>query len=569
MRIGKVSAAADVTPQATQQIQARGVWHRPNVTGTETDLAGICNVLDTFRKTGINLVFLETFYHGMTVFRSSMVPYYTGFDKFDYSPYPDYLTAFVAEAGKRGIEVHAWVEDFYIGVNENYFTRNLSDWLMRTADGSVRQSEGRDYGGYLFLDAANPEVRTHLIRFYDELLTKVPGIAGLNLDYIRYPVSNRSDDTGYTEVAMNGFAGAEGFAFPDGATFEEKVKTVASHYNDWVTYRAEQITTFVGGVFDMVKSRHAGVLLSTAVFPEQGKSFGDKKQDFTTWLRRGYLDIITPMAYYDDTATLQNALTQMLGDLGGCYCYAGISPTFHNLSDEQVLSQIATCADAGADGFVFFGSQSILNQPGYIDLLDRTYSGEETALLPHAEPKALFDLTASLAEKKLTDAGEDKEKIAALRTELGNISEIAERGDTASVEAARKQLRLLVRYNLSAYVSGENLDTVREDLERLYRFTEIRAARLGVKYPAGGDDGKETETSAGSETESSGNGTGATEEAVTETETTTGNGGKETGKRFSLIPVIGAGIAVAALFTAGVAYALASKKRGGKPGGKE
>ena len=73
MRIGKVNAAADVTPQATQQIQARGVWHRPNVTGTETDLAGICNVLDTFRKTGINLVFLETFYHGMTVFRSSMV----------------------------------------------------------------------------------------------------------------------------------------------------------------------------------------------------------------------------------------------------------------------------------------------------------------------------------------------------------------------------------------------------------------------------------------------------------------------------------------------------------------
>lgn len=569
MRIGKVSAAADVTPQATQQIQARGVWHRPNVTGTETDLAGICNVLDTFRKTGINLVFLETFYHGMTVFRSSMVPYYTGFDKFDYSPYPDYLTAFVAEAGKRGIEVHAWVEDFYIGVNENYFTRNLSDWLMRTADGSVRQSEGRDYGGYLFLDAANPEVRTYLIRFYDELLTKVPGIAGLNLDYIRYPVSNRSDDTGYTEVAMNGFAGAEGFAFPDGATFEEKVKTVASHYNEWVTYRAEQITTFVGGVFDMVKSRHAGVLLSTAVFPEQGKSFGDKKQDFTTWLRRGYLDIITPMAYYDDTATLKNALTQMLGDLGGCYCYAGISPTFHNLSDEQVLSQIKTCADAGADGFVFFGSQSILNQPGYIDLLDRTYSGEETALLPHAEPKALFDLTASKVEKKLTDAGEDKEKIAALRTELGNISEMAERGDTASAEAARKQLRLLVRYNLSAYVSGVNLDTVREDLERLYRFTEIRAARLGIKYPAGGDDGKETETSAGSETESSGNGTGAAEEAVTEPETTPGNGGKEPGKRFSLIPVIGAGIAVAALFTAGVAYALASKKRGGKPGGKE
>ena len=96
----KVNAAQ--LPGVTDSvIQARGVWHRPNVTGTETDLEGMCSVLDTFQKTGINLVFLETFFHGMTVYRTTRIPYYTGFDAFDYSPYPDYLSAFVAEAGKR------------------------------------------------------------------------------------------------------------------------------------------------------------------------------------------------------------------------------------------------------------------------------------------------------------------------------------------------------------------------------------------------------------------------------------------------------------------------------------
>lgn len=370
-------------PQQQCQIQARGVWHRPNVTGKETDLEGICSVLDTFQKTGINLVFLETFFHGMTIYRSAWVPYYTGFEDYDYGVYPDYLTAFVSEASKRGIEVHAWVEDFYIGVKENYFTKHAPQWLMQTKDGSVRQSEGREYGGYLFLDPANREVRQYLIRFYDELLTKFPRIAGLNLDYIRYPVSDQADDTGYTEVAMDDFARQQGLTFSENAGREEKVAIVAQHYDQWVAYRAQQVTAFVGEVREMVNSKHETVLLSTAVFPEQGKSFGDKKQDFSTWLERGYLDIITPMAYYDDVATLKNALEAMLPGLSQCYCYAGISPTYHNLPDEQVLAQMQTTADAGTQGFVFFGSQSILNNQQYIDLLEKTFAGQAPAQLPH------------------------------------------------------------------------------------------------------------------------------------------------------------------------------------------
>ena len=56
-------------------IQARGVWHRPNASGRETSLDGICTVLDEMAASGINMVFLETFYHGMTVFKTNLVPY--------------------------------------------------------------------------------------------------------------------------------------------------------------------------------------------------------------------------------------------------------------------------------------------------------------------------------------------------------------------------------------------------------------------------------------------------------------------------------------------------------------
>lgn len=477
------TAAKNAAVTSASGIGVRGVWHRPNDTGTETNLAGMRAVLDTFRETGINLVFLETFYHGMTVFRTSTVPYYTGFDAYDYSPYPDYLTAFVAEARERGIEVHAWVEDFYIGINENYFTRFLPDWLMLTRDGSIRQSEGRESGGYLFLDPANPAVRQYLVNFYDELLTAVPGLAGLNLDYIRYPVSGRSDDTGYTETAMDGFAAAAGFTFPEGATWEQKAQAVATRYTDWVNYRAAQVTTFVGEVFDMVRERHPQALLSTAVFPEQGKSFEDKKQDFSTWLSCGYLDLLTPMAYYDDTAALKRALETMLPDLADCFCYAGISATYHDLPDARVLEQMATTREAGADGFVFFGSKSILAQEKYIRLLKNACDGGNLRLtLPHAGVRELTATTVSVVTEKLRDAGEAESRIDTLTAELEKLGQTQDR-DAAQLSAAKKQLRLLVQYNLTSYLSDAGADVVRDDLEDLYRYLSVKEERA-LKRPA-------------------------------------------------------------------------------------
>ncbi len=466
--------AADAQPD----IQARGVWHRPNVTGTETDLSGICAVLDTFRETGINLVFLETFYHGMTIYRSNFAGYYTGFADFDYSPYPDYLSAFVAEAEKRNIEVHAWVEDFYIGVKESNFTRFFPQWLMLTKDGNIRHSEGVEYGGYIFLDPANPELRQYLVRFYDELLTKFPQIAGLNLDYIRYPVSSRKDDTGYTDVAMEAFAAEVGISFPENATRQDKVAAVAAQELQWIQFRADQVTAFVGEVYGMVKTRHPQVLLSTAVFPEQGKSFADKKQDFNTWLQRGYLDIITPMAYYDDIPTLKRQLKAMLPELSACYCYAGISPTYHNLSDQQVLDQMQTVQEVGADGYVFFGSQSILNNSQYIQLLRQNVSSD--ALLPHGKADQLVEYTRENLMHELTAAGESAENI---RNLLAQLDIQAEDADPAGMSQLRKQLRLLYKYNLQAYITEENLGVAQPILGQLFRCIEVKTTRLLTKFP--------------------------------------------------------------------------------------
>ncbi len=358
---------------------AVGIWHRPNVMGDETNLDGIKKTLDIFSRCGINIVYLETIYHGMAIYKSNFLPYYNGFSSFDYGEYKDYLSAFVALASERNIEVHAWVEDFYIGIERGRLAENHPDWLLLNKDLDYKQSEGN---GYIFLDPANKEVTDFLINVYHELLSKYSDIKGLNLDYIRYPVSSKSDDTGYTDVAMSEFLNSVGREVKEGSTLLETFKkAISSNYSQWTIYRAQKVTDFVKNVKEMVDKEFDDVVISTAIFPNMNEAYETKKQDFSLWMKKHYIDVVTPMAYYDNTQTLIHYLKEMVNGVDDVYCYTGVSCIYHNLSSSLVNEQIDACLDI-SDGFVIFGSQKLLNNNTYITLLENRFKNVDY-YLPH------------------------------------------------------------------------------------------------------------------------------------------------------------------------------------------
>ena len=261
-----------------------GVWHRPNSSERETNLEELCTVLDEFQEAGINLVFLETFFHGSAVFKSEIVPYRPKIAGFSYGEYPDYFSAFINEASKRGIDVHAWVQDFYVGVDDDaQFVKDHKDWMLINEAGNLRHTtEGHGFGGYLFIDPANPEVRNYLTKLYDEILERFPQVKGLNLDYIRYPISVMQDntDTGYTAVSMRGFADRVNIDLPGNINCK-KFNSLIKQNNleaEWIEYRAEFITAFIVSIRDMVDKKHPGKLVSTAIFPEIDQTYNFKKQ---------------------------------------------------------------------------------------------------------------------------------------------------------------------------------------------------------------------------------------------------------------------------------------------------
>ncbi|MEM0951531.1 MAG: family 10 glycosylhydrolase [Cyanobacteria bacterium P01_H01_bin.74] len=89
----------------------RGVWHRP----VEKTPKAIAETLDRLKESGINAVFLETFFHGYTIFPSKTFEAY-GLPK----QYPkfgelDILGTWITLAHQRNMKIHTWFQTFYVG----------------------------------------------------------------------------------------------------------------------------------------------------------------------------------------------------------------------------------------------------------------------------------------------------------------------------------------------------------------------------------------------------------------------------------------------------------------------
>jgi uncharacterized lipoprotein YddW (UPF0748 family) len=221
-------------------------------------------------------------------------------------------------------------------------------------------TEGHGFGGYIFLDPANPEAKSFLKNLYDELLTKIPVITGLNLDYIRYPISEFEEDTdtGYTEICMSEFAIKQGLLLDEKNPREDLHRQIKEKelLPQWTAHRAYHITAFVRDICEMLQEKHPGKLISTAVFPELDVTYNKKKQTISVWLEKGYIDMVTPMVYFYEAPKVFEAVQKIKSMCYSAYCYTGLYTTYHGQSVNDLSEHIAASECAGAEGFVLFDS---------------------------------------------------------------------------------------------------------------------------------------------------------------------------------------------------------------------
>ena len=478
-------------------VSARSTWYRP----CERTFADIKKNVEMFKNIGINLIFVETFYHGCSAFRTDIsdIPYHPDLaasytDTENNIVYNDYLSAFVACCVENGIEVHAWVENFYVGINANTkIVKDHPDWIMYNDDGTFLQR--KEGGQYIFIDPANREVQDLLIDFYNDLFEKHPDVKGLNLDYIRYPVSNQSMDTGFGVAAMNDFYSKLGKEFSE-AQLADKTKMLNkflqlfnsdylyggqseanSNYNLWVEYRTQVITDFVYRIKTEVKEPNK-IVLSTAVFASLSDSLNNKKQDWQTWFKNGWIEIATPMAYYTSTSAVSSNVQTMIS-LGGnkCLYYTGIASSYSGLDAIYNKEFIEVSYNAGACGYVIFSGAQIV---GHTDVQTVLSSGvnNKWAVLPHADIdvilNAAFNDILDKADRLYISAGTmTQENKSALKNAFDEILKMPY-STNEEIDAIYDSIVDILN-NRAEYANGYARERIKENLNYLAEIIETRS----------------------------------------------------------------------------------------------
>jgi uncharacterized lipoprotein YddW (UPF0748 family) len=201
----------------------KAAWHRP----VEQSETAIGETLDRLKKAGLNTVFLETFFHGYTIFPSQTYAQY-GIDKqnpkfANFKGWPigstsatpksaiataDPLASWVRQAHRRGMKLHVWFETFYGGTSvfksPGPILSKHPDWanVQYSALSSAPDTQqpivkaSTLEQGQFFLDPTNPEVRQFLQSLLSEIATRY-AVDGIQLDYIRYPAAFAPDRFSY------------------------------------------------------------------------------------------------------------------------------------------------------------------------------------------------------------------------------------------------------------------------------------------------------------------------------------------------------------------------------------
>ena len=329
--------------------EVRAIWHRPN----ERSAADVEATVKRLHDIGFNMILIETNYEGWANAKKCVYPFLPLRHEFENTDF-DIIEEYIKCGKKYGVEIHAWVEDFFFGV-EGHGCKMMElhpELIARTKDGGYLVDA---YKTFIFLNPASEKVHDLLVGMYKDLLDNYD-FDGLQLDYIRYPVIYSVDNSaGFEEDTIAQFLADTGI---DVRTIESVHTEEWRKFNEW---RADKITGYVKRIVELVNSYKAAgrnVKLSTAVFGNPQEAINLKCQNWLYWTKQGWLDFISPMAYLNDAKDVGKEVAHMVENYGEVPNVAGIAPMYNHLPVIEATKQVEECRKAGAVGVAFFEARA-------------------------------------------------------------------------------------------------------------------------------------------------------------------------------------------------------------------
>lgn len=257
---------------------------RPGLSADE-QRAQLVAQLNAAARLNLNAVIFQVRPAGDAVYASSLEPWSPFISgAMGRSPGYDPLRFLIAEAHRRGLEVHAWFNPFRARAAKAYPPTG-SHLAAR------RPQWTHAFSGGLWFDPGEPGVREHAMRVITDVASRY-AVDGIHIDDYFYP---------YPPSGANGMGTSQ---FPDGATFQKYGRGQSR-----AAWRRSNVDAFVSGMYRSVKSARPSAKVGISPFgiwrpgvpaSIQGKldSFEYLAADSRGWFARGWCDYLAPQLYW-------------------------------------------------------------------------------------------------------------------------------------------------------------------------------------------------------------------------------------------------------------------------------
>jgi uncharacterized lipoprotein YddW (UPF0748 family) len=326
--------------QPSRKGEIRAVWDHSGMGLYPGDWGRTCRLL---KDAGFSDLYVNVAGAGFAHYASAVLPRSRVFDE-----QGDQLAACLAAAKPAGLRVHAWLLCFSTegATQDRIDVFRRQGWLLSGAEPAARA----------WLDPAVPEVRSYLAGAVRELAVAYK-TDGVHLDFVRYP----------DFASSLGPAVKQRFERDSGrraADWPEDVKSGALR-EQFLRWRAEQVSDFVQAAKRAVRREAPGKLLTAAVFGKYPSCVDAVGQDWESWLNTGLLDYVAPMNYTEDLAKFNEWLGQQTRARKQAIKVVpgiGVTAAESRLDAAQVIDQIQAARRAGCAGFALFDLDTTLRQ---------------------------------------------------------------------------------------------------------------------------------------------------------------------------------------------------------------
>jgi len=300
--------------------QTKAVWVRPFIGANEETRRDavkgrefIRRELEQIRRADLNTVYLETFWDGYTIYPSKFapqrplaIPYGVAYkDEAGQNVSWDVLKVYLDEGEKLNLKIHAWLHVFHQwntnsdGLEKSPIFKQFPEWAMLDKSGSPlvkAEAEGANRDIYkVFMSPSNPSVRKFLRQVVTEAADKYPRLAGIQWDYIRYPLQTADAPFDYNPLTLAQFKKETGLD-----ARKLSAKETPKEWKRWQDWKTVQVTEVVRDLAEIVRRKRPDWEISAAVFPDIEQNLRVKQQDWKGWAEKGYVDALLPMLYSTD-----------------------------------------------------------------------------------------------------------------------------------------------------------------------------------------------------------------------------------------------------------------------------